>query len=145
MVLEFIKSEDGTRYLMPRKGLKNTVLRNDPKLETLAFQTLSGATDAEGMSYLAVYHHRCLRVFSVRDALVNQPLRDAMEHKVLPFVCADTIKKRAGGDRGLSVAVLFGGKVYSVPCSETGRFPKAEEIQSFITQQPTAICTLEVE
>lgn len=143
MVLEFIKSEEGTRYLMPRKGLKNTVLSNDPKLETLAFQSLSGETDADGMSYLAVYHHRCLRVFSVRDALVNQQLREAMERKVLPFVCAENIKKRENGDTSLTVAVLFGGKVYSVPCSATGRFPKAAEIEAYIAENPVAICELE--
>ena len=142
MVLEFIKSAEGTRYLMPRKGLKITVQNNDRDLETLAFQSFDTKLGADHMAYLAVYHHKCVRVFSVRDELVDAALREAMQLAVLPAVCADNRKKRNAGSFVITAAVLFDGKVYAVPCGLTGRFPTMADVEAFIEDNPKAICDL---
>lgn len=140
MVLEFIKSAEGTRYLMPRKGLKITVQNNDRDLETLAFQSFESQLEVEHMAYLAVYHHKCVRVFSVRDELVDDGLRQAMQLAILPAICADNRKKRAAGSFAITAAVLFDGKVYAVPCGLTGRFPTLADVQAFIAENPQPIC-----
>lgn len=142
MVVEFIKSAAGTRYLMPRKGIKNTVESNDRNLETLSFQSLSPLAEPADMAYLAISHHKCVRVFSVKDELVDDGLRQAMQLAILPAICELNRSKRKAGDVAISATVLFNNKVYTVPCALTGRFPTPADVATFVADNPTPLCDL---